>query len=221
MIMIYTLIFSQMMKARLGAESGPFAYSLYLCAGIFAWNYLSEVVMRSSTTLLENGAFLKKMSFPPAILFGATALSSAINFLIALGIYLTFSIFIKDLHPIFILCYLGCMVLLAGFALGLGMFVGTLNVFLRDVQQLTNVIFSLWFWFTPLVYLSDALPEMARKLLILNPLYPFIDSMHQLLYYDRWPAPLNVALMFFWSITSLLIGGIVYKKSVGFMRDQL
>jgi len=38
------------------------------------------------------------------------------------------------------------------FTLGLGIFLGTLNVFFRDVGQLTGVVLQFWFWLTPIVY---------------------------------------------------------------------
>ena len=38
------------------------------------------------------------------------------------------------------------------FAIGLGMVLGVLNVFFRDVGQLFGVVLQFWFWLTPIVY---------------------------------------------------------------------
>ena len=37
MILVYTLVFSEVMKARMPDNTGPFAYSIYLCSGVLTW----------------------------------------------------------------------------------------------------------------------------------------------------------------------------------------
>ena len=52
-IVIYTLIFSQVMQARLPNRQDTLSYSLYLCAGSLTWSYFVEVLLRSQTVFLE------------------------------------------------------------------------------------------------------------------------------------------------------------------------
>lgn len=60
MIIVYMLVFSQVMRAKLpGIESG-FAYSIYLCAGILPWGLFTEISTRCVNTFIENGNLLKK-----------------------------------------------------------------------------------------------------------------------------------------------------------------
>ena len=60
-IIVYTLIFSQVMGARLPNVRDPLGYSLYLCAGILTWGYFVEVLQRSQTIFLEQANLLKKV----------------------------------------------------------------------------------------------------------------------------------------------------------------
>ena len=54
MIIVYMLVFSQVMRAKLpGIESG-FAYSIYLCAGILPWVLFTEISTRCVNTFIEN-----------------------------------------------------------------------------------------------------------------------------------------------------------------------
>lgn len=222
MISIYTVIFSRVMKARLGTDANDtFAYSIYLCSGIFAWNFCTEVVTRSSMCLLENASFLKKIAIPPYIIFGASFLSALVNFCISFGI---FSVFLFILRPVAPLHYLSSLVtaLLFGlFALGFGVFLGCLNVFLRDVSQIVAMLFQLWFWFTPIIYLFDVLPEFAKKMLLFNPAFPFIDSMHSLIYYNAGVGINNLGLMLLWTVIFGLLGWYTYSKSISLVRDNL
>lgn len=220
MIFIYTVIFSRVMKSRLGSESG-LAYSLYLCSGVLAWNFFSEIVNRGAVTLLDNAAFLKKMPIPPIVLFGATCASAAINFLISFSLFLVVLLAVKPVGIGKIGLFFGAVSMLGLFGLGLGVAIGCLNVFLRDFQQVTAIVFQLWFWFTPVVYLHDALPELARKALLLNPAFPFIKSFHDLLYFDQYPSLRVWAAMIVTVVISISIGAFVYKKSIATVRDQL
>ena len=59
---------------------------------------------------------------------------------------------------------------LGWFSIGLGMTIGVLNVFFRDVGQLYGVILQFWFWLTPIVYPASILPETMQKLMFYNPI---------------------------------------------------
>ncbi|MEZ4743559.1 MAG: ABC transporter permease [Bdellovibrionota bacterium] len=187
MISIYTLIFSKIMKAKLGVSAGPFSYSLYLCSGLLAWNYFQESISRGTNSLLDNAMFIKKMPFPPIIVFGASLLSSAINFLIAITIFGVFLTFIQPISIGLFFTFWLVIIILSIFSFGISIAFGCLNVFFKDIQQLISVLFQLWFWFTPIVYLEELLPDQAKWLLHFNPAWAFIESLHKLLYFQTYP----------------------------------
>lgn len=221
MISVYTLVFSQVMHSRLGPDSGPFAYSLYLCSGLLAWTFFQETITRGVNTILDNAAFMKKMAFPPVVLFGATVASAAINFSIAFGLFTVALLILKPVGIIYYLTFLLVVALFAVFGFGIALGLGCLNVFLRDVQQLVAVVFQLWFWFTPIIYLVDALPAMAHKLILFNPAYAFIGPLHDLLYFERFPESYFWGMMLGWIALSLTFGSFVYRRSIRYVRDQL
>jgi lipopolysaccharide transport system permease protein len=64
MIIVYTVIFSQTMRAKLPGVDSTFAYSIYLCAGVLTWGLFAEIVGRGQNVFLENANLLKKLSFP-------------------------------------------------------------------------------------------------------------------------------------------------------------
>lgn len=221
MILIYTMVFSRVMHNRLGADAGPFSYSIYLCSGLLAWNLLSEIMNRGAVTLLDNAGFLKKLSFPPVILFGASLASAFVNFFISFSIFLVILLIIKPMTPVLFLLYMLTVLLLALFGFGLAVGVGCLNVFTRDFQQMVSVVFQLWFWFTPIVYLTSALPELAKKLLYFNPAFAFIEPLHQLFYFQEVPEAKFWLMMVGWVTLSLAFGAFVYRKLISHVRDHL
>ena len=97
MIVIYTLVFSKIMQARLPGLEGAYAYSIYLCAGILFWGVFSEIALRAQGVFLEQAHLLKKINFPrlclPAIVVG----SGLINFLIIFALFLVVLVLVDAL----------------------------------------------------------------------------------------------------------------------------
>ena len=60
MIVVYTVIFAQVMQAKLPGINSTFAYSIYLCAGVLTWGLFAEMVGRGQNVFLDNANLLKK-----------------------------------------------------------------------------------------------------------------------------------------------------------------
>ncbi len=60
-ISVYTLIFSELMRARLAGMDGPFAYSIYLCSGVLTWGLFTEMLNSLVNVFLTNANILKKL----------------------------------------------------------------------------------------------------------------------------------------------------------------
>ena len=84
MIAVYTVIFSQIMRAKLPGVDSTFAYSIYLCSGILTWSLFSELTNRCINIFLDHANVIKKINFPrlclPLIVFGSALLNFTIIF---------------------------------------------------------------------------------------------------------------------------------------------
>src|SRR5262245_52965449 len=186
-ILIYTLIFSQVMRARLPNIRDTLAYSLYLCAGALTWNYFVEVLIRSQTVFLEQATMLKKVSFPRVTLPVYVFLSATVNFAIVWGLFLVF-LFVSGRWPGWVLIALLPLLLIQQvLAVGLGLALGVTNVFFRDVAQAVGVGLQFWFWLTPIVYPLSAVPESIRAVMAWNPLYALVASYQRIVVEHAWP----------------------------------
>ena len=72
------------------------------------------------------------------------------------------------------------VLLITAFAAGLGVLLGTANVFFRDLGAAIPILMQFWFWLTPIVYPLSAVPEFVRWWLALNPLVPLIGALQRL-----------------------------------------
>jgi len=220
-ILIYTLVFSQVMQARLPNTQDPLAYSLYLCAGLLTWNYFVEVLLRSQTVFLEQANLLKKVSFPRVTLPSYVFLSASVNFSIIWALFLAL-LLVTGRWPGWALVALVPLLLIQQvLAVGLGLILGVTNVFFRDVAQAVGVGLQFWFWLTPIVYPLNAVPEIVRNLMAWNPLYPLVASYQSIIVEHRWPV---------WSdlwpvcVMATVVAGVsetVFRHLAGPMVDEL
>ena len=51
-------------------------------------------------------------------------------------------------------------------AFGLGLLSAALTVFIRDLKEVVGIIIQLWFWFTPIVYVSSILPDLVKRVMV-------------------------------------------------------
>jgi len=221
MIIVYTVIFSQIMQAKLPGVENVFGYSIYLCAGIITWGLFAEIVSRSQTVFIENANLLKKLSFPRLCLPVMLTLSAMVNFAIIFSIFLIFLILTNSFPGWIILAMIPVLILQILFAAGLGMVIGVLNVFFRDVGQLFSVILQFWFWLTPIIYPIDILPAVVQSYMQYNPMYPIMAAYQRVMVQNvmpDWSSLLPILL-----IASLLCiwGFRLFRKHNGDMVDEL
>lgn len=133
------------------------------------------------------------VSLPSLFLF--VHLSEIITLLITLGFFALF-LLIADYgftrHLLFLPVVLYLQQILA---FGLGLFAGTLTVFIRDLKEVVDITLQLWFWFTPLVYVADILPEIVKKFMVYNPAYIITESYHRIFVYSDYPSFFSLLIL--------------------------
>lgn len=221
MIVVYTVIFAQVMKSKLPGVDSTFAYSIYLCAGVLTWGLFAEIIGRAQNMFLENANLLKKLSFPrlclPVILLG----NAWLNFAIVFGLFTAF-LLVSDNFPGWV--YLGLLPVLALqtiFAIGIGITLGVLNVFFRDVGQFFSIFLQFWFWLTPIVYPSSILPERLQALLVFNPMAQFVKAYQTILVAGKWPDWASLWPIALISVLFCTVGFRLFKKRSGEIVDEL
>jgi ABC-type polysaccharide/polyol phosphate export permease len=80
------------------------------------------------------------------------------------------------------------ILLIACFALGIGLMISTIAVYFPDVAEMYQIALTAWMYLTPIVYPEEILPESYRFLLThLNPMYYLIRLFRIPTYYGRFP----------------------------------
>jgi lipopolysaccharide transport system permease protein len=131
---------------------------------------------------------LKKLNFPRVTLPVYVFLSATVNFVIVWGLFLAF-LLVSGRWPGWVLLALVPLLLVQqALAVGLGLALGVINVFFRDVAHAVAIGLQFWFWLTPIVYPLSVVPEVVRRVITWNPLYGLVDSYQRIVVDHRWPA---------------------------------
>jgi lipopolysaccharide transport system permease protein len=221
MILIYTLVFANIMKPSLPGHSSQFAYSIYLCSGVLTWALFSEVLSRSASVFIHNANLLKKVNFPKIILPINIILSALLHYLIVMLLFMAFLFSINAFPGLVMFSAIPVVLLMIGFSVGLGIFCGTINVFYRDVEQTLGMILQFWFWLTPIVYANKSLPPEITELLRWNPMGAVIRSMQMIFLEQKQPEWTTLLYPAVISLVLLFLGFATFRRLSGEIVDQL
>lgn len=221
MIVVYTIIFAQVMRAKLPGVDTAFAYSIYLCAGVLTWGLFAEITGRAQNMFLEHANLLKKLSFPRLCLPVIVVSNASLNFAIVFGLFTAFLLMSGNFPGWSYLALLPVLAIQIAFSIGLGISLGVLNVFFRDVGQFFGIFLQFWFWLTPVVYPISILPERFQPLMSLNPMARLAGAYQTILVSGQWPnwrALLPVAVL---ALLLCALGFHLFRKHAGEMVDEL
>jgi len=221
-IIIFVLIFSKIMGAKLeafGAEFSDYGYSIYLVSGVLAWNAFAGILGRITNIFRDKAGLIGKVNISLIYLPIYVVISETIIFVISLVLFLFFLILIG--FPItqewLILPVLYLLQVL--FAYALGFLFAVLSVFIRDVKEFVNVILQLWFWFTPVVYVINILPDNLQFFFQLNPMFLLMNAYRDIVVYHKPPEIMGLSFLFLFSIILLTLTLYIFKKLEKDIRD--
>jgi len=221
MVLIYALILSTVLSAKLPGIESQYAYAIYLTAGMLGWSLFSDILNRCLAVFIENANLMKKLVFPkialPVIITGSCLINNIALFAVILVVFSVLGHF-TPMTLFWVPILTSITVLLA---LGLGLILGILNVFIRDIGQLMPIVMQFLFWFTPVVYPAEIVPSALQSLLAFNPLFHLIEAYHSVLAYGQSPSLLVLTCLTLLGATLVISSAVLFRKASPEMVDAL
>ncbi|MFZ6722091.1 ABC transporter permease [Undibacterium sp. Ji49W] len=218
---IFAIVLSEVLAAKMPNIDNKSAYAIYLMAGMSAWGLFSEIITRCTTVFIDYSNTLKKIAFPRLCLPLIVGGSALLNHLLLLAAIAVVFLFFGHMPTLAWLALPIGMLLIVMFAFGLGILLGLLNVFSRDVGQVMGIILQLWFWFTPVVYLSDTLPKRYAAMLNLNPMTPLVKIYQNAMLYGTHPALADLLTPFLLSTGLFIFSFWIFRRASADLVDAL
>ena len=137
-------------------------YPLFIFAAILPWKWFTSSVNDAIASITSQDRLIKQVKFPKIVLPTATTVAGIVSFafgLIPLGALLI--LFYHDrISPYLVFIPVIAAVQLL-FTLALCYVVAAVNVFYRDVANLSRHVLRLWFYLSPALYGPAALTKIA------------------------------------------------------------
>ncbi len=173
---IYTLVFGNI--AGISTNGAP-KIAFYL-SGVVMWNYFSTSLTQISTVFTVNAPIFGKVYFPRLIMPLSVVVSNLMQFGIQFLLFVIIVIYYTcqgQLHPnIFVLITPFLIILMAAFALGVGMIFSSMTTKYKDMAMLLTFGVQLFMYATPIIYPLSMINNKYKYLVELNPLTSIIEN---------------------------------------------
>ena len=206
LMIVLTIVFSTVMRFPIDN------YAVFLISTLVPWTFFSQALSYATESIVGNGNLLKKVNIGKSVFPAAAILSNLINFflslipLILLLLALQFPVHLTWLYiPVPLLG-------LIAFTLGIGFFCAAANVFFRDVSHIIQIVLSAMFYFCPILYSLDLIPEQYRFYFRLNPMLYILNGFRMSIYYGMLPSIQSAAMSLLCGFGALIIGYRFYRN---------
>jgi lipopolysaccharide transport system permease protein len=226
-MLVYTAVFSFILRIEpdIGNPSGLNSFALWLLCGLLPWTFLANVINSGMGSLIDNAGLVQKVYFTRIVLPLSQVGSFGFSWLFEMGVLAAaLTVFGAYVLP-WLLGVVVMMVILAIFGAGLALMLSVANVHFRDTQYFMSIILQIWMYLTPIIYPLSLVAETSKlhgglfgtnitvlNIYELNPMEHFVAVFRQLLYDNRWPDPSEWLVCACWSVASLVIGMLVFRR---------
>lgn len=183
--LMYYIVLGQFLRAAEGIPD----FAIYLFSGLTLYVFFNDMIAGSTGSILNNAALVKKIYLPrevfPLASIGAAGFMGAVQ----LAVLLIAAILFRALpEPAQMLWFFPSLFLIVVYGLAFGLLLSASNVYLRDMQYLTEVVLMLAMWASPIVYswamVKDviarfSLPEWVIEVYAANPLTMAVLGFHR------------------------------------------
>lgn len=172
-ILVYTIVFQFALKS--GPVNGaPFV--LWLMAGLIPWFFFQEALVNTTNSFVEYSYLVKKIKFDIKIL-PIVKLESSVFVHIFFVLVLIVMASICGYYPGFILIQLlYYSVALIAFVFAISYFMSAVNIFVKDMNQIINVVLSIGVWATPIMWNIEIASNVVKLICKLNPMYYIVSG---------------------------------------------
>jgi lipopolysaccharide transport system permease protein len=207
--LVFTFVFSTLLKSPIER------FAVFITVGLVVWNAFAASVMESMSTVTGSAHLVTRVRFPCEVLPISTVLTNMINFVLATpSIFIVMAITHTPPHVQMVIYPLGFTCLFC-FSLGISFLAAATNVFFRDTRNFLDVLISLWFFLTPIIYNLDAVfvsPWGQRLVYWANPMASTITIFRHMFYTGYWDAPSFLLRTSVSSVAVMIAGWLFFLK---------
>ncbi|HEX9044534.1 MAG TPA: ABC transporter permease [Candidatus Limnocylindrales bacterium] len=187
-------------------------YPLFIFCAILPWKWFTASVTDSIGSVSGQERLIKQLHFPKVVFPVASTVSEIAGFLFGLiPLFTLMLLFYRDRFSPWILLIPAVAFVQFFFTLAISFLFSAVNVFYRDVANVSRHFLRLWFYLSPGLYSLKQVDKIAAQnpivgqLMALNPFATFFESYRNVIYNGTGPLWGHLAG---WLLASLAIGAL-------------
>ena len=210
MFTILNFVFSSLFNAK---GNGIPYYSLQLLVGIILFNFFSEGTSAGMSSLLSKSQLVTKIYVPRWTIILASTLNSAMIFvmnLIVIAFFFALNRFLPGFEAILLFAIFSIFtyIIILGFALLTAPF----YVKFRDLAMIWEVLTTMLFYATPIVYSLQMMPASVQKIILLNPMAFIVHFTKEGLINNHFADPWKTLIFVITVFAFFALGIFSYQK---------
>ncbi len=222
MLAVYTLVFSVVFEAKWGVGSNSKTeFALLLFIGMIIHAVLAESMNASSSLLLRNVSYVKKVVFPLEILPVVTIGACIFHALISVFVWMAFYVVVNRSMEMTVVLFPLVVMPLVLFSLGVSWLLSSLGVYIRDISHVTGVISTVLLFMSPIFYPASVLPEPFQSIIYVNPLTFVIEQARDVLMWGVMPSWSGMLIAYLIGISVAWLGFAFFQRTRQGFADVL
>jgi len=208
-MLVFTLFFGTL--AKIPTEGIP--YQLFSYCALVPWTYFATTLSFAGNSLVSNQELITKVYFPRVAVPASAVLSGLVDFAISSLVLIGMMIWFRVLPSWELILWPFLVIPLVILALGVALFLSSLNVKYRDVKYVLPFVTQFWLFLTPIIYPTSLIPERFQFLMYLNPMAGIIDAFRDSFLPTRHVNWTALGISFGISMIVLVLGSLYFKRT--------
>ncbi|HUP64635.1 MAG TPA: ABC transporter permease [Thermoanaerobaculia bacterium] len=221
LVILYWFVFTIIFPAsggspRPGGGTGE-PYVLFLIAGLVPWLGFNEGIIRGTTSIIENSAMVRRLTFRSEVLVAVPNISAVLFEMVGLILLIVYlGLQGRSLWSLWLLPFALLLQLLL--QVGLSLALATIQVFFRDVLQILGFAMSILFYLSPILY---RVPPGWENAFAWNPMTPLLGLFRSALLSAPLPPPASIVFLMVVALGSLTAGLALFRRAQPSLTDLI
>ncbi len=207
-LLLALVLFALVTIIRGGSRGTDFLAHLML--GVFAFRLVSTSTKQGAKSVTRGGKLILNSAFPRVLLPLESVLTGFLRFLPTLVLYAGVHVLAGLPVGLHLLWAIPVVALLGLFGFGMAMLAATVQVYFRDLTNFLPYFLRLWLYASPVIWYVDDVPERFRAFVAVNPLYPMLGTLSDVVNQALAPSPVFLAGGLAWAAAAFVVGALVF-----------
>ena len=187
-------------------------YPVYYLTGQLAYSLFASGSSQAMKSLVSSSGIWKSIYVPKYLYPLASVLSNFVTFILSLLVLFAIMFVTGTEFTVYIIFASLPILVLLVMTFGVGLIIGTLNIFFRDMEHLYSVFTLLLMYALPIFYPADILPAQFRFIQTYNPLYYIVVCLRDCFLYGKLYSPIDIIIPAIAAVILLGIGIAMLKR---------